>query len=109
MVSDEDIMKAVLDNPRPDLACRRLVKMANENGGEDNVTAVVIRMVEERQRSRLAFAATQEMASVPPTERADQVSADASTEGGGEAAPDEDGADESQDARVENDGGENGA
>ena len=43
MVSDEDICSAVLENPRPDLACRRLVKMANENGGEDNVTAVVIR------------------------------------------------------------------
>jgi PPM family protein phosphatase len=70
MVSDEDICRAVLDNPRPDLACRRLVKMANENGGEDNVTAVVIRIVEESTRSRLAFAATQEMTSIPPTERA---------------------------------------
>jgi PPM family protein phosphatase len=70
MVSDEDICRAVLENPRPDLACRRLVKMANENGGEDNVTAVVIRIVEESARSRLAYAATQEMVSVPPTERA---------------------------------------
>lgn len=69
MVSDEDICRAVLENPRPDLACRRLVKMANENGGEDNVTAVVIRIVEESARSRLAYAATQEMVSVPPTER----------------------------------------
>jgi hypothetical protein len=44
--------------------------MANENGGEDNVTAVVIRIVDEAQRARLAFAATQEMPSMPPTERA---------------------------------------
>jgi protein phosphatase len=70
MVSDEDICQAVVENPRPDLACRRLVKMANENGGEDNVTAVVIRIVDEAHRARLAFAATQEMHSIPPTERA---------------------------------------
>jgi PPM family protein phosphatase len=68
MVTDEDMCQAVLENPRPDLACRRLVKMANENGGEDNVTAVVVRIVEEMHRSRLAFAATQEMPSaIPPT------------------------------------------
>jgi hypothetical protein len=31
---------------------------------------VVIRIVDEAQRARLAFAATQEMPSMPPTERA---------------------------------------
>jgi protein phosphatase len=70
MVSDDDICQAVVDNPRPDLACRRLVKLANENGGEDNVTALVVRIVDEAHRSRLALAATQEMPSIPPTERA---------------------------------------
>jgi serine/threonine protein phosphatase PrpC len=92
MVSDQDICKAVVENPRPDLACRRLVKMANENGGEDNVTAVVIRIVDETQRARLAFAATQEMPSIPPTERANSDAPP--SQPGPESAPDDSTADD---------------
>ena len=45
MLEDEDITN-VLSSSQADLeeACRLLVRRANENGGEDNVTAVVVRL-----------------------------------------------------------------
>jgi serine/threonine protein phosphatase PrpC len=42
MVEDEAILKTVEKNPDPNDACRSLVALANENGGWDNVTAVLI-------------------------------------------------------------------
>jgi protein phosphatase len=64
MVEDEDVLEVVRSHPEPDAACRRLVTMANEHGGEDNVTAVVIKIVGSAPSNRLEFAATQEMPSV---------------------------------------------
>ncbi len=46
MVTDEDICRAIAESEDPAGACERLVTMANENGGEDNVTAVVIELSE---------------------------------------------------------------
>jgi PPM family protein phosphatase len=66
MVEDADILDVVGRFPDPELACRRLVTMANEHGGEDNVTAVVIRIEEGDTRSRLELATTQEMPSITP-------------------------------------------
>jgi serine/threonine protein phosphatase PrpC len=40
MVSDEDILAAVTSGKDPSLACERLVNMANEKGGRDNVTVI---------------------------------------------------------------------
>ncbi len=66
MVDDDDILSVVTDNPEPEKACRRLVTMANEHGGEDNVTAVVVAIEDSVARSRLELAATQEMPGIPP-------------------------------------------
>jgi len=44
-VEDEEIKKTVLSNP-PQEACDELVKLANERGGEDNVTVQVIQVEE---------------------------------------------------------------
>ena len=44
-VEDEEIKKTVLSNPPQD-ACDELVKLANERGGEDNVTVQVIQVVD---------------------------------------------------------------
>jgi PPM family protein phosphatase len=63
MVTDEDICQVVVTRERPEDVCESLVRMANENGGEDNVTAVVIRLSEGAPQGRLAYAATQEMTS----------------------------------------------
>jgi protein phosphatase len=66
MVEDEDILAVVRDHADPEAACRRLVTMANEHGGEDNVTAVVIKIEAGDPRARLELANTQEMPSVAP-------------------------------------------
>lgn len=43
MLTDEQIMGVVDETPDPGEACRSLIAKANENGGEDNITALVIR------------------------------------------------------------------
>jgi len=45
-VSDEEIAKTVMDQDDLDSACERLVAMANDRGGEDNITAVLLRCEE---------------------------------------------------------------
>lgn len=40
MLRDEEIVNIINENPR--LACNRLIEEANENGGYDNITAVII-------------------------------------------------------------------
>ena len=44
MVSDRDIARLLADAPSPDAAASALVAAANEAGGEDNVTVVVLRI-----------------------------------------------------------------
>jgi protein phosphatase len=43
MLTDEQIMSIVDSSSEPSEVCRRLIAKANENGGEDNITALVIR------------------------------------------------------------------
>ena len=43
MVRDPDIERILNDTPDPAEACDKLVDLANENGGEDNITAVLVR------------------------------------------------------------------
>jgi serine/threonine protein phosphatase PrpC len=42
MVLDSEITRILLQNPTPKAACDRLIQEANRNGGEDNVTAIVV-------------------------------------------------------------------
>ena len=44
MISDEEIKKIVLTNNDIKTAARELIKTANNNGGEDNITLVLIRI-----------------------------------------------------------------
>jgi serine/threonine protein phosphatase PrpC len=46
MVIDEEIKQIVTTTPDVREACRRLIQRANERGGEDNITAVLIRIQE---------------------------------------------------------------
>jgi protein phosphatase len=41
-LSDTDIARAVSDAPTPEIACDRLIALANSRGGRDNLSAVVI-------------------------------------------------------------------
>ena len=40
-VTDEEIRDAILSAPRLDTACEGLVRLANERGGQDNITVIV--------------------------------------------------------------------
>ena len=52
MVEDQEILEVVGSYPNSSDACRKLVAMANEHGGEDNITVVIVR-IEEGSRSTL--------------------------------------------------------
>ncbi|MEO8215478.1 MAG: Stp1/IreP family PP2C-type Ser/Thr phosphatase [Acidobacteriota bacterium] len=47
MVSEREILEIVSGAEDLQTACRQLVDSANEHGGYDNITAVVVRMIEE--------------------------------------------------------------
>jgi protein phosphatase len=43
-VPETDILSIIDMAPSPQAACNRLIALANENGGEDNITAVLIQV-----------------------------------------------------------------
>ncbi len=45
MVRDPDIQRVLVNSPNPQDACERLVDLANHNGGEDNITIVIVRVI----------------------------------------------------------------
>jgi len=47
MIPDDDILAIVEAAVEPSEVCRKLIEKANANGGEDNITAVVLRVVDE--------------------------------------------------------------
>jgi serine/threonine protein phosphatase PrpC len=47
MVDDNEILRLVLDNSDIRQACAALIDRANEHGGDDNITAVLIRIDED--------------------------------------------------------------
>ena len=46
MISDAEILQVAGQNGDLNVACRKLTALANEHGGEDNITAVLVRIVE---------------------------------------------------------------
>jgi protein phosphatase len=49
MLTDEEIERVVTASPDIRTACKRLIEKANDHGGEDNVTAVLIRIEPARE------------------------------------------------------------
>jgi len=43
-VPDEEILEIVQEYPAPDVACKKLVEKANENGGDDNITVMIAKI-----------------------------------------------------------------
>jgi protein phosphatase len=74
MVSDTDMLEIVASSKDSGEVCAKLVERANEAGGEDNITALVVRMeeqeVEEAPASRRSTHPGTE-ASAPPSVRGD--------------------------------------
>ena len=44
MIDDAEMLEVIAQTPDLETACRRLVVMANEHGGEDNITALIVRI-----------------------------------------------------------------
>jgi len=42
MIRHQDLLNALSEQSSPQAICDKLIKLANENGGEDNITAIVI-------------------------------------------------------------------
>jgi protein phosphatase len=59
MITDSEILKAVSSSPDLEAVCRRLVTLANEHGGEDNITAVVVRVEADTERKEIDLGDTQ--------------------------------------------------
>lgn len=57
MLSDDQILQIVSSIEEVPEMCRRLIAQANENGGEDNITALVIR-IDEQDEAELPNSAT---------------------------------------------------
>jgi serine/threonine protein phosphatase PrpC len=72
MIEDQEILEVI--NRHPDLAaaCRKLVAKANEHGGEDNITAVVVRIDEGSRETLRIMGPARTQGCVPtPEESAD--------------------------------------
>jgi len=39
---DDDIHKIIRDSPDPQTACQEIVNMANERGGSDNISLIIL-------------------------------------------------------------------
>jgi protein phosphatase len=55
MVEEDEILSVVTTTDDPDMACEKLISMANENGGRDNVTVIVARAVKKRRWFHVLF------------------------------------------------------
>jgi protein phosphatase len=53
LISEDEILVEVQSTKRPDLACNELVNLANQRGGEDNVTVIVAHLHQENLLFRL--------------------------------------------------------
>lgn len=74
MLADEEILGTVEESREPGEVCRMLIDRANDKGGDDNITALVIRFVESVDDTTDDDEATIQMAageleSVPMSER----------------------------------------
>ena len=47
-LTDEDIHKTVIDCVEPQLICKKIVGQANENGGSDNISLVILSNIRDR-------------------------------------------------------------
>jgi protein phosphatase len=50
-VNDDEITRVALDQADPQRACDLLVKLANERGGRDNISVVIVRVEGQKERS----------------------------------------------------------
>jgi protein phosphatase len=73
MLTDEQILDVVEATTETNEICRRLIQKANENGGEDNITALVIRF-DDGAAEELGQRATAIPPEAPPESKAAPLS-----------------------------------
>jgi protein phosphatase len=80
MIDDQEICDVVNSSSDLEEACRRLVALANEHGGEDNITALVVRVENDSEPQRFSD-------TLPIVERPDDTTADTPPAGSTAAKP----------------------
>lgn len=60
MITDGEILATVRAHLDPGEACQALIALANAHGGEDNITAVVVRVIDSDHRGRASEAPTED-------------------------------------------------
>jgi protein phosphatase len=68
MLSDEEIRDAAAEESEPKNLCDKLVEMANEKGGVDNITVVAARITEAHQEPTKAKEPTEPKEAKEPKE-----------------------------------------
>ena len=58
MIEDAEILDIVSQSSNIDDACRKLIALANEHGGEDNITAVLVRIEPEPGGEKVSLSDT---------------------------------------------------
>jgi protein phosphatase len=82
MLTDEQILGVVNSGAAPNEVCRKLIQRANENGGEDNITALVI-LFEETAEEADRATESKGPATVPSPQTAPSPGAIAAEQGSG--------------------------
>jgi len=58
MIEDAEILEIISQSPSIEDACRKLIALANEHGGEDNITAVLVRIEPEPGGEKVSLSDT---------------------------------------------------
>ena len=58
MIEDSEILEIVSQSPNIEDACRKLIALANEHGGEDNITAVLVKIEDEPASPKVSLSDT---------------------------------------------------
>ncbi|MES1184100.1 MAG: Stp1/IreP family PP2C-type Ser/Thr phosphatase [Myxococcales bacterium] len=58
MIEDSEILEIVAGSSNIEEACRKLIALANEHGGEDNITAVLVKIEDEPDAPKVSLSDT---------------------------------------------------